>query len=87
MDILDDKKKVVFESDTWEVPTFEPKDRMSRMARLVVEYSDGKIKNEKQATIVLVVMALVIFALSALIFISSLPPDVSRPNTSTEASS
>lgn len=63
--------KIEFESQDWQPTHQVSQKRVSRITQFVIDNSGGKLKDEKQAAIALIVIAAIILVLSIVIFKSS----------------
>jgi len=65
----EENKKVVFETDNWRAESFARSTSRSGIIGIVIKLSGGRIKNDKQANVVLVVISVFIFIVSIFVFI------------------
>jgi hypothetical protein len=80
MDPNNEPPKVVFEEENqWKVIKHYPKPLAPKMVRWVMKHSGGLIKDENQASYVLVVFAIIIFVISLYFFFGGGTPQPKVP--------
>ncbi len=76
---MEENRKVVFETDNWKAESLVRSTSRSGIIGLVIKLSGGRIKDEKQANVVLVIISVFIFVVSIFIFIQIFSSPVATP--------